>query len=84
MGYDVETLRAASDQSGIPIGYLTRWTAAEDFDPQDPEGNNTLAKQITVVFDHYAAKCLDNPDPIGALRKAGFIELADAIATLTS
>lgn len=79
MTHDVDALREASERAGVPFDYLQRLAAAEEFDPQDPEGNNTLAKQLTVVFDHHVAKCLAGPDPIGALRQFGFDESADAL-----
>lgn len=84
MTHDVDALREASERSGVPFGYLRRLAAAEEADPQDPAGNHTLAKQITVVFDHYVAKCLADNDPIGALRRAGFIEAADTLSKATS
>lgn len=79
MSYDVETLREASEWSKVPFGYLQRLAAAEEHDPQDPDGNNTLAKQLTVIFDHSVAKCLADPDPVAALRRLGFTEVADAL-----
>jgi hypothetical protein len=66
MTHDVDALREASERAGVPFDYLQRLAAAEEYDPQDPGGNNTLAKQLTVVFDHYVAKCLTGPDPISA------------------
>lgn len=80
MTHDVDALREASERVGVPFGYLQRLSAAEENDPRDPGGNNILAKQLTVVFDHYVAKCLAEPDPIGALRRDGFIEAADALS----
>lgn len=79
MAYDMEVLRKAANHSGVPFGYLSRLAAAEEFDPQDPGGNNTLAKQLTAVFDHHVAKCLATPDPAAALRQLGFTEAADAL-----
>jgi hypothetical protein len=79
MAYDENTLREASDRSGIPLGYLSRLLAAEEFDEQDPRGDTTLGKQLTVVFDHYVAKCLTAADPVAALKAMGFTETADAV-----
>lgn len=79
MTRDLDELREASKRAGVPFDYLQRLAAAEENDPQDPAGNNTLAKQLTVVFDHHVAKCLADPDPIGALRRFGFEETADAL-----
>jgi hypothetical protein len=79
MTHDVDALREASERAGVPFDYLQRLAAAEEYDPQDPGGNSTLAKQLTVVFDHYVAKCLTGPDPISALRRSGFDETADAV-----
>ncbi|KAB1979452.1 hypothetical protein [Streptomyces triticiradicis] len=78
MAYTEEELRAASEQAGLPFTYLHRLMAAER-DVQDPDYGNTLARQLTVVFDHYAAKCLAAPDPIAALREFGFEESADVL-----
>ncbi|GHH87784.1 hypothetical protein [Streptomyces capitiformicae] len=80
MTHDVDALRDASERAGIPFDYLQRLAAAEDYDPQDPGGNNTLAKQLTIVFDHHVAKCLADADPIAALRRFGFDESAEALA----
>lgn len=78
MTYDMEALRKASERVGLPFGYMQRLAAADD-DPQDPAGDNTLARQIAVMFDHYLAKGLAGDDPIGALRQFGFEETADAL-----
>lgn len=78
----MDAVREAAGRTGIPFGYLERLVAAEEFDPQDPDGNGTLAKQLTVVFDHYVAKCFLEPDPVGALRRAGFTEIADAVGEI--
>lgn len=80
MAYNMNALREAADRSGLPFDYLSRLASVEDFDPQDPEGNTTLVKQLTIVFDHYVAKCLASADPVAALRRAGFTETADALA----
>jgi hypothetical protein len=79
MAYNMNALREAAARSGLPFDYLSRLASAEDFDPQDPEGNTTLAKQLTIVFDHYVAKCLASADPAAALRQAGFSEAAGAL-----
>ncbi|MDQ0842386.1 hypothetical protein [Streptomyces sp. V1I6] len=79
MNYNADALREASERSGVPFGYLMRLAAAEERDPQDPEGNAVLGKQLTVVFDHYVAKCLAEPDPAAALRRFGFTESAAAL-----
>lgn len=81
MTHDMDSLREASEQAGVPFGYLQRLVAAEEYDPQDPGGDSTLAKQITVIFDHYVARCLADDDPVGALRRSGFAETADALAS---
>jgi len=80
MAYTDDELREVSRRAGVPKGYLQRLLAAEDPDPQDPDGNNVLAKKLTIIFDHHVAKCLASSDPVGALRSAGFTEVADAIA----
>lgn len=80
MAYNMDALREASDRTGVPFNYVERLVAAEGFDPQDPDGNNVLAKQLTVVFDHRLAKCLAGSDPIDALRQLGFTETANALA----
>ncbi|MFJ8929207.1 hypothetical protein ACIRLA_21780 [Streptomyces sp. NPDC102364] len=69
-----------AERTNLPFDYLSRLLAVEDFDPQDPGGNATLAKQLTIVFDHHVAKCFASPDPISALHQAGFTEVADALA----
>ena len=79
MRLDADALREASERVGLPVAYIQRLAAAEDHDPQDPDGHNTLAKQLTVVFDHYIAKCLNDSDPVSALRRFGFEETADAL-----
>jgi hypothetical protein len=79
MAYTEDELHELSRRAGVPLGYLQRLMAAEDPDPQDPEGNNILAKKLTIVFDHHVAKCLASPDPVGALRQFGFEEAADAL-----
>ena len=81
MTHDVDALREASERADVPFGYLRRLAAAEEHDPQDPDGNSTLAKQLTVVFDHYVARCLADGDPVGALRRSGFEETADALGS---
>lgn len=78
MKYTADALREASEKSGVPFDYLMRLTAAEEHDHRD-EGDSVLAKQLAVIFDHYVAKCLADPDPMGALRRAGFAETADAL-----
>ncbi|MYX67338.1 hypothetical protein K388_05607 [Streptomyces sp. KhCrAH-43] len=79
MAYNSETLHAAANRSGIPFDYLARLQAAEAFDLDDPDGNNVLEKQMTVIFDHHLAKLLSSSDPVAALRSAGFTEAADAL-----
>ncbi|MFI1485805.1 hypothetical protein [Streptomyces sp. NPDC020747] len=80
MAYTSEELRTTSERAGIPLDYLTRLVAADDHDPQDPDGNHVLLKKLVVVFDHHVAKCFASPDPVGALRQFGFEETADALA----
>jgi hypothetical protein len=79
MAYTEEELRELSRRAGVPQGYLQRLLDAEEHDLQDPEGDNVLAKKLTIVFDHHVARCLASPDPIGALRQFGFEESADAL-----
>ncbi|MFH8926409.1 hypothetical protein ACH4D4_05075 [Streptomyces pristinaespiralis] len=79
MKYNADALCEASERSGVPLDYLMRLAAAEDHDPQDPEGNTVLGKQLTVVFDHYIAKCLTASNPVAALRECGFTESAAAL-----
>ncbi|MFE1111319.1 hypothetical protein ACFW5U_36305 [Streptomyces rochei] len=80
MSRDLNALRDAADRVGLPFDYLQRLAQAEAPDPQDPEGTGTLAKQLTIVFDHYMAKCLANSDPVTALRDFGFEESAETLA----
>jgi hypothetical protein len=80
MPYNMDALREASDRSGVPFGYIKRLVAAEGPDPQDPDGNNVMARQLAVVFDHHLAKCFADANPIDALRQFGFTETADALA----
>ena len=79
MTYTADELRELSERAGVSATYLQRLMAADDYDPQDPEGHNTLAKKLAVIFDHHVAECLGSPDPIGALRQFGFEETADAL-----
>lgn len=76
MKRDMDALRDAAERVGLPFDYVQRLAAAEEHDP----GTSTLAKQLTVVFDHYMAKCLAAPDPIAALRDFGFEESAEMLA----
>jgi hypothetical protein len=79
MPYNMDALREASDRTGVPFGYMERLVAAEASTPEDPDGNNVMARQLTVVFDHHLAKCLADSDPIDALRQFGFTETADVL-----
>ncbi|GGM05766.1 hypothetical protein GCM10010099_22400 [Streptomyces cinereus] len=79
MAHTEEELREASERVGLPFSYIQRLMAADQYDPQDPRSHDTLGRQLTVVFDHYIAKCLAAPDPIAALRQLGFEETADAL-----
>jgi len=79
MAYSTDELRETAERAGMPLDYLMRLQAAEERDPQDPDGNHTLQKQLTVVFDHHVAKCLASPDPVGALLQFGFTETAEAL-----
>lgn len=79
MAYTDDELRDASIRAGLSFDYLKRLATAADYDSSDPEWNAITAKQLTVVFDHHMAKCFTGPDPIGALRRMGFTEVAAAI-----
>ena len=79
MRHSADALREASERSGVPFDYLMRLAVAEEHDPEDPDGSTVLGKQLTVVFDHYIAKCLAAPDSAAALRQFGFTESAAAL-----
>lgn len=79
MTHDLDALREASARVGLPVRYIERLAAADQYDAQDPRSANALGRQLTVVFDHYIAKCLAAPDPIAALRQLGFEGIADAL-----
>jgi hypothetical protein len=79
MTHDLDALREASERVGLPFHYVQRLVEADQYDAQDPRSGDALGRQLTVVFDHYIAKCLAAPDPIAALRQLGFEETADAL-----
>lgn len=79
MAHTEEELREAAERVGLPFSYLQRLMAADQYDAQDPRSGDTLGRQLTVVFDHYVARCLTGPDPVTALRQLGFEETADAL-----
>lgn len=79
MAYTDDELHDASNRAGLSFDYPKRLSVAAECDSSDPEWGAVTAKQLTVVFDHHMAKCFANPDPIGALRRLGFTDVADAI-----
>ncbi|MEU0181763.1 hypothetical protein ABZ312_11330 [Streptomyces sp. NPDC006207] len=79
MAHTDDELREAAARSGISFDYLMRLRAAGEPTADDPRADNALVKQFTVIFDHYVARTLSGPDPIGALRQFGLTATADAL-----
>lgn len=78
MAYDMDRVREAATQSGLPFDYLSRLAAAE-FTAQDPRGDGALIRQMIVVFDHYLAKSLTGAHAAEDLAAFGFTETAEVL-----